>query len=336
MFTTHQHHAVPAHTTLLLVTAILLGLAASTLFGATGNGRNADPPALLPPEAYEAAAPMNNVPAATFAADAWEAIEQQNAGRWEEAAAIWERTSAPCESELWRHLSLGVAQLYLGNLEPARVGWGAARQADQVFNRRWKMTPGTPLPNPFGGQDRVLMNPGTGNPNLLEPAGPTDPEIRFISIQSATGRPIALLANYSLHYVGGTGGPQISADYFGMFADRIQQLLGADRLDPPFVGIMSNGTSGDVKHATARLDTGQVKHHLCCGSINFLPRDLSSAPPISALRESPFFTWKSCHRPSSYFRDSIETTFCAIPDMPNATGEKRASRLSQPDGLGLL
>jgi hypothetical protein len=138
------------------------------------------------------------------------------------------------------------------NLEPARIGWGAARQADQVFNRRWKMKPGTPLPNPFGGQDRVLMNPGIGNPNLLEPAGSTDPEIRFISIQSASGRPIALLANYSLHYVGGTGGAQISADYFAMFADRIQQLLGADRLDPPFVGIMSNGTSGDVNNINVR------------------------------------------------------------------------------------
>jgi hypothetical protein len=42
-------------------------------------------------------------------------------------------------------------------------------------------------------------------------------------------------------------GPQhISADYFGAFADRIQQLIGADRLDPPFVGILSNGTSGNI------------------------------------------------------------------------------------------
>ena len=37
-----------------------------------------------------------------------------------------------------------------------------------------------------------------------------------------------------------------------MFADRIQQLLGADRLDPPFVGIMSNGTSGDVNNINVR------------------------------------------------------------------------------------
>jgi hypothetical protein len=33
-----------------------------------------------------------------------------------------------------------------------------------------------------------------------------------------------------------------------MFCDRIQQLLGADRLDPPFVAILSNGTSGNINN----------------------------------------------------------------------------------------
>ncbi len=152
---------------------------------------------------------------------------------------------------LARRIADGVRRA-LHNLEPARIGWGVGREPGQVFNRRWRMKPGTPLPNPFGGQDRVLMNPGIGNPNLLEPAGPVDPDITFLSVQATDGRPIALLANYSLHYVGGTGGPQISADYFAMFADRIQQLLGADRLDPPFVGILSNGTSGDVNNISVR------------------------------------------------------------------------------------
>jgi len=92
------------------------------------------------------------------------------------------------------------------------------------------------------------MNPGRGNPNILKAAGPTDPDIAFLSVQSVGGRPIALLANYSLHYVGPGKPGTISADYFGVFADRIQQLLGADRMDPPFVGIMSNGTSGDINN----------------------------------------------------------------------------------------
>ncbi len=132
------------------------------------------------------------------------------------------------------------------NLEPAQVGWGVAREPRYVFNRRWLMKPGEHLRTPFGGMDKARMNPPHGSPDLIEPAGPTDPQISFVSVRSAEGRPIALLANYSLHYVGGVGPGAVSADYFALFADRIQELFEADRLAPPFVGILSNGTSGDI------------------------------------------------------------------------------------------
>lgn len=140
----------------------------------------------------------------------------------------------------------------INNLEPARIGWGRGNLPDHLFNRRWFMQPGTPLPNPFGGQDRVKMNPGAGNPNLLEPAGTTDPGVNFISLQTPAGTPIAVLANYSLHYVGGTGAGDISADYAGAFATRIGEMLGAERKSRPFVGILSNGTSGDVNNTNFR------------------------------------------------------------------------------------
>lgn len=141
-------------------------------------------------------------------------------------------------------------QVALNRLEPALIGWGVGKVPKHLFNRRWKMK--TPVMDPFGGLEQVKMNPGIGNPNLLEPAGPTDPEVSFISVQSASGRPIALLGNYSLHYVGGVPTGDISADYFAVFADRIQELLNADRQDPPFVGMMSNGTSGDVNNINFR------------------------------------------------------------------------------------
>ncbi|MBK9171193.1 MAG: neutral/alkaline non-lysosomal ceramidase N-terminal domain-containing protein [Bryobacterales bacterium] len=152
--------------------------------------------------------------------------------------------------EYQRFLAVKLAdcvQNAIHNLEPARVGWGAGSEPGQVFNRRWKLKPGKHAVNPFGGIDTAVMNPG-GNPDIHEPAGPVDPEVAFLSVQSASGRPIALLANYSLHYVGGVGPNHISADYFGMFAGRIRQMLGADGQDPPFVGILSNGTSGDVNN----------------------------------------------------------------------------------------
>ena len=138
-----------------------------------------------------------------------------------------------------------VTRIALNNLEPAQIGWGAGNVPEHVFVRRWKMK--EPVLNPFGEYDKVVFNPGRV-PNLLEPSAQPDPEVSFISVQSTDGRPIALLANYSLHYVGGTPKNHISADYFAVFADRIQELLKADRQEPPFVGIMSNGTSGDVNN----------------------------------------------------------------------------------------
>ncbi|MEX0677885.1 MAG: hypothetical protein WD063_12460 [Pirellulales bacterium] len=140
----------------------------------------------------------------------------------------------------------------VNNLAPARIGWGLGREPTQVFNRRWKMKEGVKLVDPFGRPDRVKMNPPRGSSDLVEPAGPTDPEIGVLSVRSADGRPLALVANYSLHYVGGVPDGHVSADYFGVFAERVGQMLSAERLDPPFVAILSNGTSGDINNINFR------------------------------------------------------------------------------------
>ncbi|MDA1050407.1 MAG: neutral/alkaline non-lysosomal ceramidase N-terminal domain-containing protein [Planctomycetota bacterium] len=143
------------------------------------------------------------------------------------------------------------------HLEPARIGWGGVEEPSELFNRRWFVTEPEQLKNPFGGIDKVRMNPPRGNAALVEPAGPVDPEVSFLSVQAADGRPIALLANYSLHYVGGVNQGDISADYFGIFSKRISELLDAGASDPPFVGMMSNGTSGDVNNINFRARGGK-------------------------------------------------------------------------------
>lgn len=143
----------------------------------------------------------------------------------------------------------------INNLEPARIGWGSGEVPDQVYNRRWYVRSEENRINPFGGIDSVRMNPPRDLSELIEPAGPTDPELSIISVQALDGRPISLLANYSLHYVGGVGSGHISADYFGAFAQIIKgkvesqySSLPADSRYPPFVGMMSNGTSGDINN----------------------------------------------------------------------------------------
>ena len=141
------------------------------------------------------------------------------------------------------------------NLEPAEVGWGQVDVPEHVHNRRWHMKPGGIVPNPFGETtDQVRMNPPRGRGLLDRPAGPTDPQLSFISVRARGGRPIALLANYSLHYVGGVPAGGVSADYFGEFARQIKQRIALKEEDgrPAFVGIMSNGTSGDVNNINFR------------------------------------------------------------------------------------
>jgi hypothetical protein len=140
----------------------------------------------------------------------------------------------------------------INNLRPAEAGFGTAEAPEHVFNRRWHLKAGTMPDNPFGGTDLVKMNPPAGSPNLIEPAGPTDPTISFIALREAGGKPISVFTAYSLHYVGGVGNGHISADYFAIYCDELAHLLEADRLDPPFVAIMANGTSGDVNNINFR------------------------------------------------------------------------------------
>ncbi|MHB8861803.1 MAG: hypothetical protein ACYC6N_05325 [Pirellulaceae bacterium] len=153
---------------------------------------------------------------------------------------------------LIEQIARGIEQA-VAHLEPARVGWAVGRNSEQVFNRRWFMKAGFELNDPLGlGTDRVRMNPPPGDPALDRPAGPTDPEVCLLSIQARSGRPIALLANYALHYVGNEPYGTLSADYFGEFARCITRRIGAENVEPPFVGIMSNGTSGDANNINVR------------------------------------------------------------------------------------
>ncbi len=172
------------------------------------------------------------------------------------------------------------------NLAPAKVGWGVGHNSRQVFNRRWHRKHDLIPPDPFGRTtDKVQMNPGYQAPGLVKPAGPIDPVVSVLSVQSAKGRPIALLANYSLHYVGGV--EPLSADYFGMFAERIKQLLEAD---DSFVGILSNGTSGDINNVNF---AGALPKGRASGEQARVVADDVAATALAAYRKIVYRDWVS-------------------------------------------
>lgn len=133
------------------------------------------------------------------------------------------------------------------NLEPARVGWAVTDAAEFTAPRRWILRPDRIATDPFGNPTvRANMHAGADLANVTGEAGPEDPDLSLISFQSLEGRPIAVLANFSMHYFSGV--EPLNADYFGMFCEGLQARIGqpdaAGRT--PFVALMSHGCSGDI------------------------------------------------------------------------------------------
>lgn len=140
-------------------------------------------------------------------------------------------------------------RMAVARLEPARIATGFGREESLVFNRRFYMKPGKMPPNPFGGIDKVKMNPGVGNSDIVKEAGPVDPTVGLLAVTRADGSPLAIVGNYSLHYVGGERGGEVSADYFGYWAAMMARSAGAGSR---FVAILTNGCQGDINNVDVR------------------------------------------------------------------------------------
>jgi hypothetical protein len=220
-----------------------------------------------------------------------------------------------------RRIADGVARA-INNLNPAQIAFGRAEVPEHIFNRRWHMRAGTMPMNPFGGIDMVKMNPPTGSADLLEPAGPTDPTVSFLAVRDPGGRPIAVFAAYSLHYVGGVGRGHVSADYFAVFSEHLKQLLASSDTDdsdaPPFVAMMANGTSGDINNINFRNrgprkepyeqmqfvgENVAKKVHAAMGSLKY-----QDHATLAAVYREPTIAWR---RPTVEQRKWAEDTIAA-------------------------
>jgi neutral ceramidase len=127
-------------------------------------------------------------------------------------------------------------QMAFRRMQPAVVCWGVGSVPDEVHNRRWHMKDGT-----------VKMNPPVGSPDLVRPAGPTDPDVGVLAFEQPDGTPIAALVNYALHYVGGGDGRVISADYFALVEEELNRMMDAE-----FPVLVANGCSGDINNINFR------------------------------------------------------------------------------------
>ena len=129
-----------------------------------------------------------------------------------------------------------------GQLVPPRVGWGVAQDPEHNHCRRWVFREDRMPSDPFGQRNvRAHMHPGYESPNHIGPAGPADTDLSVLALQTRDGRPLAVLANYAMHYF---GSEPVSSDVCGRFGGALATLIGAEQ-DERFVGILSQGTSGD-------------------------------------------------------------------------------------------
>ncbi len=100
------------------------------------------------------------------------------------------------------------------------------------------------LKDPFGAPTvRANMHPGFLSPDAIGPSGPVDDELSVLAMQTPNGKPLGLLANFSMHYVGSA---ILSADYFGRFAEHLGKRLDGSDGSSSCIVAMSQGTSGDL------------------------------------------------------------------------------------------
>jgi hypothetical protein len=126
-------------------------------------------------------------------------------------------------------------------LQPAQIGFARAEAAEFTAVRQWIRRPDRIAEDPFGNLTvRANMHAGANWDDAVGEAGPEDPDLSLISVQTRDGQPLAVIGNFSMHYFGDS---DISADYFGLFSEGLKRRIAPDR---DFVGMMSHGCSGDI------------------------------------------------------------------------------------------
>lgn len=129
------------------------------------------------------------------------------------------------------------------NLTPAKAGWAVVSAEGLTHNRQWVLRSDKVRNDPFGNPTvRSNMHPGYLHPDFVGPSGPVDPWLTVLSVRTADDKPLAVLANFSMHYFGSA---LVSADYFGRVCANLEKRLGGEK-NPKFVALHSQGTAGDL------------------------------------------------------------------------------------------
>ncbi|MCB1232524.1 MAG: hypothetical protein KDN19_19910 [Verrucomicrobiae bacterium] len=137
--------------------------------------------------------------------------------------------------------------------QPLNLGFGRGEEDTVSFNRRWRMKNGL-----------SFTHPHYGNPEMVEPAGPIDPEVGVIGAWNEEGKLVGCVVNFSCHAT--TSPPGISANYPWAIEKVIRGTFGED-----VTVVFLNGASGDVTQvdnaAAVRRPSGEAAAMLLGGRV---------------------------------------------------------------------
>ena len=119
-----------------------------------------------------------------------------------------------------------VAVAALADRKPARMGWRTTPMPTMAFSRRFRMKDGS-----------VRTNPGIGNPDIAEPLGGPDDQLRLLRFDR--GEDSLVLMHYGMH-PDSVGGCQYSADWPGFVRRTFEQAI------PDAKVAFFNGAQGDI------------------------------------------------------------------------------------------
>jgi len=115
-----------------------------------------------------------------------------------------------------------------GSGTEALCGVGSGHEDKVAFNRRFRMKNGL-----------TYTHPGRRNPDIVEPAGPIDPEVGVVGAWDKSGKMLGCIVNYANH--GTTGASGWSANWIYYMEKTIRGCMGEH-----VIVVFLNGDCGDI------------------------------------------------------------------------------------------